>query len=235
VKRPRGIYTVLAVLVMAASANVSAEEISAEDAKYKALYLLAMDPPDYYGEGYIERISTPKIYYSWDRSRKYYVFYTYIGPGDMPTWADLEKYARDNWAHAFEKKAKPQFDISRIDNFVIPASKKEYIYNPNPYGPPRVILGRGLADWAIKLEYPDMPYEYTRTVIELHEPFFEYRFKGPLKIQIRYVWHEHVYTLKELGWGVTSAAEKYKKRERDIKLPRIFKSHWLDPNAPSGH
>ncbi len=218
---------------MAALATASGEEISAEEAKYKALYLLAMDPPDYYGGGYIERISTPKIYYSWDRSRKYYIFYTYIGPGDVPTWGDLEGYGRDHWAHAFEKKAKPEFDISRINNFVIPASKQEPIVNPNRGGPPRVILDRGLADWTITREYPDIPYQYKRTVIEMHEPFFEYRFKGPFKTQIRYVCRGHVYTLEQLGWRRTYAA-RYQKRERDIELPRIFKSHWLEPSTPSG-
>jgi hypothetical protein len=221
--------------LMSPTSHAAAEDgITAKDAAYKALYLLVTDPPPYYGQGYIERISTPRVYYDYEGKKKYYVFYSYIGPGEMPSWGDLEAYSRNRWARVFGGEEKSKYDVSRVCNFLIPATKEEPLFVIRRDGVPWVIMGRGLADRVIKKENPDIPYRYTRTIIEGPDAYFEYTFRGPLKTQWRYVLYNHIYMLSELAPLFHDSTERFIKDKRDTQFRGIFKSDWLEPPPSRG-
>ena len=80
------IFSIGVAQVMAADTYVSPEL-----AEKTALLLTEKYNPGEMESGYKVRVSEPKVYYNYDRSRKYYVIYLYFGPGQMPTWEDIQK------------------------------------------------------------------------------------------------------------------------------------------------
>ena len=106
-------------------------------------------------------MSEPKKYPSYNGLREYYVVFAYSGPGDIPTWADLEgdpeKYRnRNEW----------------FQHFIFPTTQKEPVIRRISGGIPRTIRFRREAEEVIRSKQYFPPPTYSRTVIEGTEVYF---------------------------------------------------------------
>ncbi len=211
------IVAALAPLISATSLAAGEDEVTAEEARYKALYQLATKFDRYYGKGYIEQISDPRVYYSYDGTRKYYVFFTYCGPKEIPTWRQLEEMAAEYRAERENAAPENKDPFYGFNNFIIPASEGDTTYSYHPYGPPRTLAARGLADLNVRRKFPDLALNYKRTFIEYLDVYFEYRAPGVVVVA-------NAYDAFVPGgdFGRTLTAEEHAKRYKDLEKEKAI-------------
>jgi hypothetical protein len=209
--------TLASIIFYCAAGAGAGSEITAYEARYKALYQLATKFNDYYGRGYIEQISAPRVYYSYNGARKYYVFFTYCGPKEIPTWEQLEEMVAEYLAErqkGVTKKADPFYGFN---NFIIPASEDDTTYSCHPYGPPLTIYAREAADRVVKRKFPDSPLKYKRSFIEYLNVYFEYRAPGVVVVA-----NARDAFVPDADFGRTLTAEEQVKRYKDLEKEKAI-------------
>ncbi len=116
-------------------------------------------------EGYRIEVSEPTIYSNFDRTLKYYAFYLYNGPGEMPSWSELEKQADDG-----------RFEKDRwLYNIVISGTKKLPPFFRFDSGPPRVISNKKIAGELLEKQHPKGNWRFVRAFIEGMDVYYIFR------------------------------------------------------------
>ncbi len=162
------ITTASALVALAAAATFAGaaeDDVSPELARKAAVGMLKTSPNESrLDTGYPLQVSEPREYYSYDGNRKYYVVYTYFGPGDIPTWEQLER--------------KPKRETEYFHCFIIPATKKEMPNREGHVNIPLTIRRKVPSEEILKGKFPGQPYEYVKTVIHASSTFFVFNVKG---------------------------------------------------------
>lgn len=162
------ILTILALGAATVVATAANDDVSPELARKAAYVWLMKFHPETAEQGYEVRISEPKVYYSYDRERKYYVVYAYFGPGKMPSWKEMErKTKKDRTAY-----------LGPTDSFrswVIPTSMSELPRSIGRVGIPGTLSFRPTAKYILDGQLPSDTWEYSRTIIEGREMFCVFR------------------------------------------------------------
>jgi hypothetical protein len=156
------IATVLIVMIMlSASETYSAEnDVSPELARKAIEYLQAKNFPGDAERGYGIRVSEPSVYFNYTGKRKYYVFYVYFGPRDIPSWRDIE-----NDLVAYQSE-----NIMR--SYIIPADNRETFRLHGWGGYPVTLVPYDQAKEYLSKQFPSQKWEYVRTVIACDRIYF---------------------------------------------------------------
>lgn len=118
-------------------------------------------------EGYSDsgiKISKPKVYFNYDRTLKYYVFYFYGGPEEIPSWNDLERSIDDG-----------KIPKGRWFSVIINGDRRLPPYFRFDGSPPRVISNKRIARELLERNHPEGDWRYTGAYIEGVEVFYFFR------------------------------------------------------------
>jgi hypothetical protein len=143
---------------------VAADDVSPELARKAALYILHTLHPEFFTEPRGFKVSEPRIYPSYNGLRKYYVIYFYNGPGNMPSWSGLERYA-----------GKYKYLNKWFRYFIFPTVKSELPSRSINGGIPPTIGLKPKAEGIIKSKQLFPTPFYSRTIVEGEEIYSVFR------------------------------------------------------------
>jgi len=150
---------IFAFTALAFSARADENDVSPLLAKKAVKYCQLKYHPEEFAEGRELQISEPKVYYDYGREKKYYVIYTYSGPGEIPGWGAL-----------------PKKDAEKLDpyfrTFMVPADKRDCFFFTGRGGMPVVVHYIGQAKLGLERLNPNNKYEFVRAVICAGEVFY---------------------------------------------------------------
>jgi hypothetical protein len=153
------------VFVAVSSSLAGTDDVSSELAR-KTVYWLYEDLyPTAFDEGYRIQISEPKVYYNIQGTVKYYAFFVYDGPGDIPSWDELMKLSD-------EVEPGP---IPGLYNIVINGNRKLPPYFRFDSGIPHVIANKGKIREKLEMGEPRGNWRYGGAYIEGIEVYYKFR------------------------------------------------------------
>ena len=153
---------ILLTATVVAGVGAAYEEMTPEEALSEALKFrehLSDYMTRFADARFEERISEAKVYSNFAATDHFYVFFSYWGPDDMPTWDDIERLI------ASDKKP-----AGKILVYYMPASRG----NPNrcmgPFSALESLFKRESAEEYLIVKFLGAPRTYDRTVIESEGP-----------------------------------------------------------------